>query len=129
MNSWVMWVNDRGDIMDSYQLDEGDPVTTDVIVNDYFDGRHFRGNAARIVLVTIGEPAQDISQRVAHEWLSLALQKMDIQELEEFKDDLPLIVLKFIPDADEKIQDEIQEALDFHAHQKQTSDYYKSFNR
>ncbi len=129
MNSWVMWVNDRGDIMDSYQLEEGDPATTDVIVNDYFDGHHFRENAARIVLVTIGEPAQDISQRVALEWLSLALQKMDVQELEEFKDDLPLIVQKFIPDAESQIQDEIQAALDFHAHQKQTSDYYKSFNR
>ncbi len=30
---------------------------------------------------------------------------------------------------EQAIEKEIQEALDFHAHQKQSSDYYKSFNR
>ncbi len=129
MNSWLMWVNERGDITDSYQLDDDAPVDTNTIVNDYFEGRHFRENAIRIVLVTIGEPAQDISQRVALEWLDLALQKMDMQELEEFKDDIPLIIQKFIPDAEEQIQDEIQAALDFQDHQTKTREYYKSFTR
>ncbi len=129
MNSWVMWINDRGDIMDSCQLDDGSPSDTNTIVNDYFEGRHFRENAERVLFVKIGDVAQDISQRVALEWLDLALQKMDMQELEEFKDDIPLIIQKFIPDAEEQIQDEIQAALDFQDHQTKTREYYKSFTR
>ncbi len=130
MNSWVMWINERGDIMDSYQLeDESSPRDAWTIAYDYFEGQHFHENAVRVLFVRIGEIAQDISQRVAHEWLALALDRMGMQELEEFKDNIPLIIQKFIPDAASQIQDEIQEALDFHASQKEKSEYFKSFNR